>query len=43
LKGKSDIPETLEEFMTEMNEDQYDAKTFAIKLREMVTSILPLF
>ncbi|KAK2380983.1 putative galacturonosyltransferase [Trifolium repens] len=37
LKGKSDIPETLEEFMTEMNEGGYDAKTFAMKLREMVT------
>ncbi|MCH85833.1 galacturonosyltransferase 12-like, partial [Trifolium medium] len=37
LKGKSDIPETLKEFMTEMNKGGYDAKTFAIKLREMVT------
>ncbi|CAL5212916.1 unnamed protein product [Lathyrus oleraceus] len=37
MEGKSDIPQTLEEFMTEMNKGGYDAKTFAIKLREMVT------
>lgn len=36
MEGKSDIPQTLEEFMTEMNKGGYDAKTFAIKLREMV-------
>ncbi|KAK7324649.1 hypothetical protein VNO77_28378 [Canavalia gladiata] len=37
LKGRYDIPQTLEEFMTEMKEGGYDAKTFAVKLREMVT------
>ena len=36
LEGRSDIPQTLEEFMTDVKEDAYDAKTFAIKLREMV-------
>ncbi|ESW21688.1 hypothetical protein PHAVU_005G091200 [Phaseolus vulgaris] len=37
LQGRFDIPQTLEEFMTEMKSGGYDAKTFAIKLREMVT------
>ncbi|OIW03165.1 hypothetical protein TanjilG_11802 [Lupinus angustifolius] len=37
LQGRSDIPQTLEEFMIEMKEGGYDAKTFAVKLREMVT------
>ncbi|KAL2331570.1 hypothetical protein Fmac_019151 [Flemingia macrophylla] len=37
LQGRSDIPQTLEEFMTEMKKGGYDAKTFAVKLREMVT------
>ncbi|XP_027341076.1 probable galacturonosyltransferase 12 [Abrus precatorius] len=37
LKGRSDIPQTLEEFMTEMKEGGYDAKAFAVKLREMIT------
>ena len=36
LQGRFDIPQTLEEFMTEMKSGGYDAKTFAIKLREMV-------
>lgn len=37
LEGRSDIPQTLEEFMTQMKEGGYeDAKKFAIKLREMV-------
>lgn len=36
LQGRSDIPQTLEEFMTVMKEGGYDAKTFARKLREMV-------
>jgi len=36
LQGRSDIPQTLEEFMTEMKKGGYDAKTFAVKLREMV-------
>lgn len=44
LEGRSDIPQTLEEFMTQMKEGGYDAKTFAIKLREMVPfCIFPLF
>ncbi|XP_004505434.1 probable galacturonosyltransferase 12 isoform X2 [Cicer arietinum] len=37
LERRSDIPQTLEEFMTEMKKGGYDARTFAIKLREMVT------
>ncbi|OIV99167.1 hypothetical protein TanjilG_19663 [Lupinus angustifolius] len=37
LEGRSDIPQTLKEFMTEMKEGGYDAKAFAIKLREMVS------
>ncbi|CAL0322956.1 unnamed protein product [Lupinus luteus] len=37
LQGRSDIPQTLEEFMIEMEKGEYDAKTFAVKLREMVT------
>ncbi|XP_021892969.1 probable galacturonosyltransferase 12 isoform X3 [Carica papaya] len=36
LKGRSDIPQSLEEFMAEMKETKTDAKTFAVKLREMV-------
>lgn len=36
LQGRSDIPQTLEDFMTEVKESEYDAKTFALKLREMV-------
>ncbi|KAL1346063.1 hypothetical protein AAHE18_08G162200 [Arachis hypogaea] len=37
LRGRSDIPQTLEEFMTEVKKGGFDAKTFAVKLREMVT------
>ncbi|BAT92425.1 hypothetical protein LR48_Vigan05g145600 [Vigna angularis] len=37
LQGRFDIPQTLEEFMTEMKKGGHDAKTFAVKLREMVT------
>lgn len=37
LKGRSDIPQTLEEFMDEVKNTRLDAKTFAVKLREMVT------
>ncbi|XP_047174288.1 probable galacturonosyltransferase 12 [Vigna umbellata] len=37
LQGRFDIPQTLEEFMTEMNKGGHDAKTFAVNLREMVT------
>lgn len=36
LNGRVDIPQTLEEFMINMKEGRYDAKTFAVKLREMV-------
>jgi alpha-1,4-galacturonosyltransferase len=36
LKGRSDIPQTLEEFMDEVKNTRLDAKTFALKLREMV-------
>lgn len=43
LKGRSDIPQTLEEFMTEMKQGGYDAKTFALKLREMVLLTLLFF
>ncbi|KAK3424199.1 hypothetical protein EUGRSUZ_F00995 [Eucalyptus grandis] len=37
LKGKSEIPQTLEDFVTEMKESRSDAKAFALRLREMVT------
>ncbi|WVY99532.1 hypothetical protein V8G54_025602 [Vigna mungo] len=37
LQGRFDIPQTLEEFMTEIKKGGHDAKTFAVKLREMVT------
>ncbi|KAL5736081.1 hypothetical protein ACOSQ2_030869 [Xanthoceras sorbifolium] len=37
LQGRSDIPQTLEEFMADIKESKSDAKTFAVKLREMVT------
>jgi hypothetical protein len=36
LKGRSDVPQTLEDFMAEIKTGKSDAKTFAIKLREMV-------
>ena len=36
VEGRSDIPQTLEDFMTDMKEGGYDAQTFATKLREMV-------
>lgn len=37
LQGRSDIPQTLDEFMAVIRDTNLDAKTFAIKLREMVT------
>lgn len=37
LKGRSDVPETLEEFMDEVKNNILDAKDFAFKLREMVS------
>ncbi|KAG5255133.1 galacturonosyltransferase [Salix suchowensis] len=37
LKGRRDIPQTLEEFMDEVKNTRLDAKNFALKLREMVT------
>jgi len=43
LKGRFDIPQTLEEFMVKMKEGGYDAKTFAVKLREMVQHCPLLF
>ncbi|KAK4752476.1 hypothetical protein SAY87_021274 [Trapa incisa] len=36
LKGRSEIPQTLEDFMSEVKESRPNAKTFAIKLRDMV-------
>lgn len=36
LKGRSDIPQSLDEFMAEIKDSNIDARTFAIKLREMV-------
>lgn len=36
LQGRSDIPQTLQEFMAEIKDSKIDAKSFAIKLREMV-------
>uniref|UniRef100_A0A2N9J0Y0 Hexosyltransferase n=1 Tax=Fagus sylvatica TaxID=28930 RepID=A0A2N9J0Y0_FAGSY len=37
LQGRSDVPQSLEEFMAEIKKEKSDAKTFALKLREMVT------
>ncbi|TQD95775.1 hypothetical protein C1H46_018614 [Malus baccata] len=37
LQGRSDIPQTLDEFMVEIKDGKSDAMTFAVKLREMVT------
>ncbi|PRQ31596.1 putative polygalacturonate 4-alpha-galacturonosyltransferase [Rosa chinensis] len=37
LQGRSDIPQSLDEFMTEIKDSNIDARTFAVKLREMVT------
>ncbi|XP_065862253.1 probable galacturonosyltransferase 12 [Euphorbia lathyris] len=37
LKGKTDVPQTLQEFMAEIKDTKLDAKTFALKLREMVS------
>uniref|UniRef100_A0A803QCJ8 Hexosyltransferase n=1 Tax=Cannabis sativa TaxID=3483 RepID=A0A803QCJ8_CANSA len=37
LQGRNDIPQTLDEFMAEIKNSNLDARTFAIKLREMVT------
>lgn len=36
LQGRSDIPQTLEDFMADIKKNITDAKTFAVKLREMV-------
>ncbi|XP_030542807.1 probable galacturonosyltransferase 12 [Rhodamnia argentea] len=37
LRGKSKIPQTLEDFVAEMKESRSDAKAFALRLREMVS------
>ncbi|PQQ16201.1 putative galacturonosyltransferase 12 [Prunus yedoensis var. nudiflora] len=37
LQGRSDIPQSLDEFMAEIKEGKSDARTFAVKLRDMVT------
>ncbi|KAB2615736.1 galacturonosyltransferase 12 [Pyrus ussuriensis x Pyrus communis] len=37
LQGRSDIPQSLDEFMVEIKDGKLDARTFAVKLREMVT------
>ncbi|KAE8733274.1 putative galacturonosyltransferase 12 [Hibiscus syriacus] len=36
VQGKTDVPQTLQEFMSEMKQSILDAKTFALKLREMI-------
>ncbi|KAI4388169.1 hypothetical protein MLD38_000524 [Melastoma candidum] len=36
VQGKSDVPQTLEEFVAEVKESTYDARAFALRLREMV-------
>lgn len=36
LEGRTDVPQTLEEFMADIRETKSDARTFALKLREMV-------
>ncbi|CAI0436526.1 unnamed protein product [Linum tenue] len=37
LQGRTDIPQTLEEFMAEVKDSGFDARSFALKLREMVS------
>ncbi|VYS70357.1 unnamed protein product [Arabidopsis thaliana] len=37
LKGRSDIPQTLQDFMSEVKRSKSDAREFAQKLKEMVT------
>ncbi|KAF8047322.1 hypothetical protein N665_3094s0001 [Sinapis alba] len=37
LKGRSDIPQTLEDFMSEVERSKSDAREFTQKLKEMVT------
>lgn len=37
LQPRTDIPQSLEEFMTEIRQTSSDARTFAVKLKEMVT------
>ncbi|KAB2044254.1 hypothetical protein ES319_D01G075800v1 [Gossypium barbadense] len=34
--GKTDVPQTLQEFMSEMKQSRSDAKAFALRLREMI-------
>lgn len=36
LERRTDVPQSLEEFMAEIRESKSDAMTFAVKLREMV-------
>lgn len=44
IKGDVEIPQTLEEFVAELKEESVsDAKTFAVKLRAMVTLIICCF
>ncbi|KAE8693420.1 putative galacturonosyltransferase 12 [Hibiscus syriacus] len=38
VQGKADIPQTLQDFMAGIKESRSDAKSFALKLREMETS-----
>ncbi|KAE8733584.1 putative galacturonosyltransferase 12 [Hibiscus syriacus] len=36
VQGKSDLPQTLQDFMAQIKESRSDAKSFALKLRQMV-------
>ncbi|XP_042483166.1 probable galacturonosyltransferase 12 isoform X1 [Macadamia integrifolia] len=37
IQGRSDVPQSLEEFVAEMKSNQSDVKTFAVKLKAMVS------
>ncbi|WCJ31298.1 galacturonosyltransferase 12 [Euphorbia peplus] len=37
LEGKTQVPQTLQDFMAQIKDSNLDAKTFALQLREMVT------
>ncbi|KAA8523737.1 hypothetical protein F0562_010160 [Nyssa sinensis] len=37
IQGGPEVPQTLEEFVAEMKQSRSDAKTFAIKLKSMIT------
>ncbi|XP_039001665.1 probable galacturonosyltransferase 12 [Hibiscus syriacus] len=39
VQGKTGVPQTLQEFMSELKQSKLDAKTFALRLREMIVQL----